>query len=88
MSLLNVHPQGSASTLTNEDLHLSFEPSPDYSGIAKAAAGGKLWAGLASTQCEFRDMLPKAIESVQSGVGAVLEVRLANATIEPRKERL
>lgn len=46
-SALFVHPDGLASTATNEEINISFAPSPDYAGIAKAAAGGRLWAGRA-----------------------------------------
>lgn len=75
-SLLLVHPDGVGSKATNEELNISFAPSPDYAGIAKAAAGGNLWAGHASTVAELADLLPKAIESVKSGVGAVLDAHL------------
>ncbi|QKX58212.1 uncharacterized protein TRUGW13939_05333, partial [Talaromyces rugulosus] len=75
-SLLLVHPDGEGSKATNEDLNLSFDPSPDYPGIAKAAAGGELWAGRASTVKELSEQLPKAIQSVLSGKSAVLEAQL------------
>lgn len=71
-----MHPTGAGSKATNEDLNISFAPSPDYAGIAKAAAGGNLWAGQASTVEELEELLPKAIESVKSGVGAVLDAHL------------
>ncbi|KAJ5238377.1 hypothetical protein N7468_002996, partial [Penicillium chermesinum] len=58
------------------DLHISFAPTPDYAGIAKAAAGGELWAGRASTVAELAEQLPAAIQSVLSGQGAVLEAQL------------
>src|SRR5690606_19534230 len=35
-SLLLVHPDGLGSKATNEEINISFEPSPDYAGIAKA----------------------------------------------------
>lgn len=75
-SLLLVHPDGAGSKVSNEELNISFAPSPDYAGIAKAAAGGNLWAGHATTVSELHDLLPKAIESVKSGVGAVLDAHL------------
>lgn len=71
-----MHPSGHGSKATNEDLNISFAPSPDYAGIAKAAAGGNLWAGQAGTVEELEEMLPKAIESVKSGRGAVLDAHL------------
>ena len=35
-----------------------------------------MWAAQASTAKELDEMLPKAIESVKSGVGAVLDAHL------------
>ena len=43
-SLLLVHPDGLGSQATNEEINISFDPVPDFSGIAKAAAGGDLYA--------------------------------------------
>lgn len=75
-SLLLVHPDGLGSKATNEDLNISFAPTPDYAGIAKAAAGGELWAGRAGTVEELAKALPEAVQSVLSGKGAVLEAQL------------
>jgi thiamine pyrophosphate-dependent acetolactate synthase large subunit-like protein len=75
-SLLLVHPEGEGSRASNEELNISFEPSPDYGGIAKAAAAGNLWAARASNVGELLELLPQAVESVKNGTGAVLEVRL------------
>ena len=60
------------SKVSNEDLNISFAPSPDYAGIAKAAAGGNLWAGRAGTVKELDELLPKAIEAVKGGIGGVV----------------
>lgn len=87
-SLLLVHPDGLGSKATNEDLNISFAPSPDYAGIAKAAAGGNLWAGQASTVKELDELLPKAIEAVKGGVGAVLDAHLDGAHPGPGKHAL
>ncbi|KAJ5826332.1 hypothetical protein N7474_003470 [Penicillium riverlandense] len=75
-SMLLVHPDGDASRATNEDLNISFAPSPDYPGIAKAAAGGEIWAGRAATVAELAQKLPEAIQSVLSGKSAVLEAQM------------
>ena len=75
-SLLLVHPDGEGSKVSNEELNISFAPTPDYAGIAKAAAGGNLWAGHAGNVGELMKMLPEAVKSVQNGVGAVLEAQL------------
>lgn len=75
-SLLLVHPDGVGSEVDNEGIGISFAPTPDYSGIAKAAAGHEAWAGCASSVKELDELLPKAIQSVKNGILAVLEVRL------------
>ncbi|KAJ6010370.1 hypothetical protein N7451_001782 [Penicillium sp. IBT 35674x] len=75
-SMLLVHPNGDGSRATNEDLNISFVPTPDYAGIAKAAAGGELWAGRASNVAELAQRLPEAIQSVLGGRSAVLEAQL------------
>ncbi|KAM5350834.1 hypothetical protein ACJ41O_007339 [Fusarium nematophilum] len=78
-SLELVHPNGYGSRATNKELNISFEPTPDYAGIAKAAAGGNAWAGVASTVKDLHRLLPEAIAAVKGGVSASLEVRLAGS---------
>ncbi len=72
--MLLVHPDGLGSKATNEELNISFAPVvPDYSGIAKAAAGGNLFAEKVSNTCNLEDVLKRAIESVKSGTTAVMD---------------
>lgn len=78
-SLLLVHPDGEGSKATNEDLNISFAPTPDYAGIARAASGNKIWAGCAYSAEELPKLLEEAVQSVKNGTGAVLEVRLDGA---------
>ena len=75
-SLLLVHPNGHGSKVDNKELNISFDPTPDYAGIAKAASGGKAWAGTVSTVAELLEQLPKAVEAVKNGRCAILEVKL------------
>lgn len=76
-SLLLVHPDGEGSKVDNKALNISFEPTPDFAGIAKAAAGGKCWAGCVKSLQELVTELPKAIRAVQNeGICAVLEAKL------------
>jgi thiamine pyrophosphate-dependent acetolactate synthase large subunit-like protein len=75
-SLLLVHPDGAGSRADNKELNISFDPTPDYAGIAKAAAGGRCWAGCVSSVGEMIKTLPEAIEAVKGGTSAVLEVQL------------
>jgi thiamine pyrophosphate-dependent acetolactate synthase large subunit-like protein len=55
------------------DLNLSFEPSPDYPGIA--AAAGNAWGATVTKTDEVDSTLQKAVEVVQGGRCAVVEVR-------------
>ncbi|RMZ84304.1 hypothetical protein DV738_g505, partial [Chaetothyriales sp. CBS 135597] len=78
-SLTLVHPDGLAAKGTNEDLHISFAPTPDYSGIARAASGNTAMAAVVSSAQDLLDILPKAVETVKAGTSAILEVRLAGS---------
>jgi hypothetical protein len=72
-SLLLVHPDGFGSKATNEELNISFNPTPDYSGIAKAAAGGQLFAEKVSKAEDLEGLLKRAVDSVNSGTSAVID---------------
>lgn len=73
-STLAVHPDGYASRA--DDLDLSFDPSPDYSGIA-AAAGGALAIRIERPE-EAEAGLARAIRAVREEKRcAVLDVLLA-----------
>ena len=87
-SLELVHPDGLGSRSSNRDLHISFDPSPDYPGIAKAAAGkcfGESKEGLytakADTAEELERVLAEAVEAVKAGRGAVVEAVLVEEDI-------
>lgn len=71
-----VHPEGMGSKATNEEINISFEPAPDYSGIARAAAGGDLFAARVYKATDLDGMLKKAIEAVQNGQPAVLDCKV------------
>ncbi|KAK8217200.1 hypothetical protein M8818_001452 [Zalaria obscura] len=75
-SLLLVHPDGEGSKVSNEELNISFAPTPDYSGIARAASGGKCWAGHAGTVDELNKKLSEAVAAVKEGRCAVLDAHL------------
>jgi hypothetical protein len=70
---LLVHPDGLGSKATNEELNISFAPVPDYSGIAKAAAGGQLFAAKVAKAAELEGVLQEAIDSVLNGTTAVID---------------
>ncbi|KAH9992369.1 thiamine pyrophosphate enzyme, N-terminal TPP binding domain-containing protein [Xylariaceae sp. FL0662B] len=75
-SMLLVHPEGLGSKATNEDLNISFDPVPDYSGIAKAAAGGDLFAARVDKAGDLDGTIRRAIEAVQGGQSAVLDCKV------------
>jgi thiamine pyrophosphate-dependent acetolactate synthase large subunit-like protein len=75
-SLLLVHPHGEASRATNEELNISFALIPDYGGITKAAAGGDLFTAIVERADKLEGVIKKAVGSVQSGISAVVEVRV------------
>lgn len=70
--MLLVHPEGLGSKATNEEINISFDPVPDYSGIAKAAAGGKLFAARVEKADALENTLKKAIEAIEGGQSAVI----------------
>lgn len=59
--------------MTNEELNISFAPTPDYAGIAKAASGGALFAEKVAHAEDLHDVLSRAVRSVESGVAAVVD---------------
>ncbi|ORY59271.1 thiamine pyrophosphate enzyme, N-terminal TPP binding domain-containing protein [Pseudomassariella vexata] len=75
-SLLLVHPDGAGSKVTNEEINISFDPVPDYSGIAKAAAGGDLFAAKVEKAEELGKVLKEAVEAVKGGQSAVLDCKV------------
>lgn len=77
ISLELVHPDGVGAHSSNFDLNISLaNPCPDFAGIAKAASNGRIHTGYAETVGDFKDVLVKAIESVQKGIKAVVECRI------------
>jgi hypothetical protein len=76
-SLLLVHPDGAGSKASNEEINISFDPVPDYAGIAKAAAGGQLHTAKVDRAADLDEVLRKAIEEVQGGAAAVLDCKVA-----------
>ncbi|KAH8161801.1 hypothetical protein CIB48_g6456 [Xylaria polymorpha] len=75
-SMLLVHPEGLGSKATNEEINISFDPVPDYSGIAKAAAGGDLFAARVEKADLLEETLKKAIEAVEGGQSAVIDCKV------------
>jgi hypothetical protein len=76
-SLLLVHPDGLAAAATNDELNISIDnPMPDFGGIAKAAAGGDMYADRAERADELEGVLKQAIAEVQAGRPAVVDCKV------------
>jgi len=65
------------SKATNEEINISFDPVPDYAGIAKAAAGGDLYAARVDKVADLERVLSEAIKAVQAGQTAVVDCKVA-----------
>jgi len=50
---------------------------PDYAGIAKAAAGGDLFAARVDKAADLERVLSEAIKAVQGGQTAVVDCKVA-----------
>jgi hypothetical protein len=68
-----VDPDGLGSKASNKEINISFDPVPDYAGIAKAAAGGNLFAARIRTASEIETTLRSAVEAVMAGQTAVVD---------------
>lgn len=67
-----MHVVCAAELTGTSDLNISFDPSPDYPGIATAA--GNAWGATVKTQSELDPAIKEATEVVQGGRCAVVEV--------------
>ncbi|WP_165191544.1 thiamine pyrophosphate-requiring protein [Caulobacter soli] len=75
-SALGVHPDGYASA--TEDLDISFDPAPDYAGVAAAAGGAH--ARIVKTVEELDEAIAEALRVTrEEGRCAVLDVWLARS---------
>ena len=75
--MLLVHPDGLGAKATNEEINISFDPVPDYAGIAKAAAGGDLFAARVDQAGQLEETLRQAVSAVQGGQSAVLDCKVS-----------
>jgi thiamine pyrophosphate-dependent acetolactate synthase large subunit-like protein len=74
--IVDVHPQGVASTVTNQDLGISLElDGPNYGEVAKAAANGHLWTKRVTRVADLKDVLIEAKKVVlEQRMSAVIDV--------------
>ena len=74
-----MHPDGLGAKASNEEINIALNnPDPDYSGIAKAAAGGELHAVRVDKASELQKVLAEAIEKVKSGTSAVVDCKVVS----------
>jgi acetolactate synthase-1/2/3 large subunit len=79
MSALSLHPDGFASRA--DSLDLSFDPAPDYAGIATAAGGAEAYR--VDRPDQIAPALASAMTTVrEAGRSAVVAVRIG-----PRSDR-
>ncbi|PHH81528.1 hypothetical protein CDD83_3555 [Cordyceps sp. RAO-2017] len=75
-SYMLVHPNGVAAGATNEEMHISFTPTPDYAGIAAAAGAGDIQALRVSEAGKLEAVLRDAVARVQGGKTTVVDCRV------------
>ncbi|RAO74218.1 uncharacterized protein BHQ10_010230 [Talaromyces amestolkiae] len=78
VSMELVHPDGLGSQVSNDELNIAFSPTPDYSGIAKAASNNTIYGVKVSEASNLRDVLREAIRQVQNGTTAVVDAVVQN----------
>ena len=64
------------SKASNEEINISFDPVPDYAGIASAAAAGDVHALRAEKADELEGVLRDAVAKVQAGQSAVVDCKV------------
>ncbi|KAM6476682.1 thiamine pyrophosphate enzyme, N-terminal TPP binding domain-containing protein [Trichoderma sp. SZMC 28011] len=75
-SYMLIHPDGVAAQATNEEMNISFSPSPDYAGIAAAAGAGDIHALKATKASELESILRDAVAKVKAGKTAVVDCKV------------
>ncbi|KAL1863959.1 hypothetical protein VTK73DRAFT_6279 [Phialemonium thermophilum] len=73
-SAVLLHKDGRSVKTNRKDLHLSFDPSPDYPAVA--AATGKAWGAIVTSGDDLDKTIEEAIGVVRGGRSAVVEVHV------------
>ena len=71
-----VRPHGDAASATNDEINLSFSPTPDYAGIAAAAGAGNIHALGIGEADALEGVLKDAIAKVLAGRTAVVDCNI------------
>ncbi|KAM0250026.1 hypothetical protein ACHAQJ_008795 [Trichoderma viride] len=75
-SYMLIHPDGAAAEATNEEMNISFAPSPDYAGIAAAAGAGDICALKVTKADELEVTLRDAVAKVKAGQTTVVDCKV------------
>lgn len=73
-----VHPNGAASKVSDEDMHISLAPAPDYAGIAAAAGAGDVHALRVEEASQLEAGLMDAVAKVRAGKTTVVDCRVVS----------
>jgi thiamine pyrophosphate-dependent acetolactate synthase large subunit-like protein len=71
-----VHPEGLGSKASNEEINISFDPVPDYAGIAAAAGSGEVHAMKVERAEDLESVLRDAVAKVQGGQTTVVDCKV------------
>lgn len=75
-----MHPDGLGSKASNNEINISFDPVPDYAGIAKASAGNNLFAARIKVASEIEATLRRAVQAVMAGQTAVVDAMVKSGS--------
>ncbi|KAK1239272.1 hypothetical protein MKX07_008760, partial [Trichoderma sp. CBMAI-0711] len=75
-SYMLIHPDGEAAEATNEEMNISFNPPPDYAGIAAAAGTGDRFALKVTKSDSLKAVLRDAVAKVKGGQTTVVDCRI------------
>ncbi|PTB63605.1 thiamine diphosphate-binding protein [Trichoderma citrinoviride] len=75
-SYMLIHADGVAAEATNEEMNISFNPPPDYAGIAAAAGAGDIFALKATKANELEAVLRDAVAKVKAGRTTVVDCKV------------
>lgn len=62
--------------MSNEELNISFAPTPDYAGIARAAGAGEIHALKTTASDQLESVLKDAVAKVQAGMTTVVDCKV------------
>ncbi|KAL7921217.1 thiamine pyrophosphate enzyme, N-terminal TPP binding domain-containing protein [Trichoderma austrokoningii] len=75
-SYMLIRPDGEAGKATNEEMNISFNPTPDYAGIAAAAGAGDICAMKVTNASNLEAILREAVAHVKAGKTTVVDCKV------------